>query len=264
MPKLIGNIQFTGSLDNMSAYKMRGSDKIILRTKGGATKEKIKKDPAFALTRQNNMEFGGCSKAGTSIRRALAMLMHLSDTRISGQLNALARIILKLDTLNERGQRAISFSQHRYLLDGFSLNRQLLFNSIIRHPVSCTLFRNNGAANLVLPGLIPGVNFYTPPQYHLYRFIIVLGVIPDIVYTPTGYRPANPIQNNPNYIFTEWHAVNEPVPEQSFDLQLENFTGLGDSNSLVLALGIEFGYPMSNNITKAIKYAGCATILATG
>ncbi len=36
------NFAFTGSLGNYSAYTMRGHDGIILRTKGGASKNRIK------------------------------------------------------------------------------------------------------------------------------------------------------------------------------------------------------------------------------
>ncbi|NDP21069.1 MAG: hypothetical protein GZ091_08320 [Paludibacter sp.] len=38
----------TGSLGKVTLYKHNGSDKIFMRTKGGASKEKIKQSPAFA------------------------------------------------------------------------------------------------------------------------------------------------------------------------------------------------------------------------
>lgn len=264
MAKIEGPILFTGSIGNLSAYKRRGSDKIILRTKGGASKDKIKNDPAFARTRDNNTEFGASSTAGTYIRGALFAIKHLADHNISGQLNALARYIMKLDTVNKEGERDIRFSQYHYLLDGFSLNRNLPFNTVIRHPVSCTLSRMSGTASLVLPNLVPGVNLYNPTQYPLYRFIMVLGVIPDMVLGPTGYHPANPVQYSAECFTTQWFAAKDPLPEQNFDIALKKFTGLEESNSLVLTIGIEFGYPVSDHLTTAVKYAGTAVILATG
>ena len=264
MPKLTGNIQFTGSLDNLSAYRMRGSDQIILRKKGGATKAKIKMHPNFALTRQNNAEFGGCSRAGTAIRRAISPVIQLAETRIVGQLNALTRVILALDPVNARGERSISFSQHRQLLEGYCLNRQLFFNTVVRNPVGCAIFRETGSANILIPGLVPGVNLYTPPQYHMYRFIMVLGVVPDMVYKSTGYEPAAPVKYHPANIKTDWYPVKEPQGEQSFDLQLDHFTTLAATHTLVLAMGIEFGYPVSNTIISPVKHAGTAAILATG
>ncbi len=77
MAQLIGNIQVTGSLDNLSFYKMRGSDKIIVRKKGGPTRKQVKKSPKFENTRRNNMEFGGRSRAVGYIKNALWPLLFL-------------------------------------------------------------------------------------------------------------------------------------------------------------------------------------------
>jgi hypothetical protein len=249
-------------MDNMSAYTMQGHEGVILRKKGGASKEKIKTGRNFALTRLNNAEFGGSSKAGKAIRDAIWMVKHLANYNFSGHLNALAKTILKKDTEADWGERAIRFSQHHGMLEGFTLNRQLLFNSVVRHPLSCTLSRDEGKASLLLPALVPGINFYTPPGQHLYRFIFTLGVIPDMICTPDGYKPQVP-QYHATYLITEWHTVTELTTQQNFELALENFTGLDASNSLILAAGIEFGFPLTNDIIQSVKYAGTATIFAT-
>ena len=65
MAKLISGLSFTGTLSNMSAYKMRGHDGIILRTKGGPSKQNIKDWPSFLVTGCNNMEFGDHSTAAS-------------------------------------------------------------------------------------------------------------------------------------------------------------------------------------------------------
>ncbi len=264
MAKLTGNIGFTGRLGNMSAYKMRGSDGIILRGKGGASKSRIKNHPNFELTRHNNAEFGGSSVAGKSIRIAINAVTHLADHNISGNLNAIARIILGLDAINKRGERAIRFSQYHHLLDGFSLNRQSLFNSVLRQQVSYTFFRDTGSANIILPELLPGINFYTPSRYSSYRFIISLGVIHDLVYNKTGYQPEGPKNYTAKTFDTEWASTREARAEQSMDIQLYDFTVLRNNQSLVLSIGIEYGQPLSNNVVTPIKQSGCAVILATG
>src|SRR5688572_10360908 len=98
MPKLIGELQFIGSLDNLSAYKMRGSDKIILRKKGGPSKKQIKHSPKFDLTRRNNKEFGGRVKAAAHIKRILYPMLFIADYNIIGPLNALLKPIQNMDT----------------------------------------------------------------------------------------------------------------------------------------------------------------------
>lgn len=263
MAKLTGNIGFIGSIGNMSAYKMKGVDQIILRGKGGANKSRIKQHPNFELVRRNNAEFGACSRAGTSIRNAIYPLRQLADFNISGHLNAIAKIILKKDPVNDLGQRAIRFSAHHQLLDGFSLNRELLFNTVIRHPVSCSIFRDTGTANIELPGLLPGTNFYPPYEHSLYRFTIALGEVPDWVYIKDGYKPEHSIAHGVAYMQTEWSSTKQVNTVQSIDLQLANFKGLKDGSSLVVSIGIEFGRPLSNTIVEPVKHAGCAVILCT-
>jgi len=93
MAHISKGIVFTGSLANVSAYKMRGSDKIILRTKGGPSKKKIKHSPNFQNTRLLNAEFGGRATATKWIRKALRPLLPLADYNIAGPLNALLKPI---------------------------------------------------------------------------------------------------------------------------------------------------------------------------
>jgi hypothetical protein len=57
MAILKNGLQFTGSVGNLSAYTRRGSDKVIIRTKGGASRDKIKKSPNFKRTRESNSDF---------------------------------------------------------------------------------------------------------------------------------------------------------------------------------------------------------------
>src|SRR5687768_10428056 len=132
MAQLDGVIQFTGSLQNLSAYKMRGSDKIIIRKKGGPTKKQIKYSPGFENTRLNNKEFGGRAVAAACIKHCLRPLMFLADYNITGPLNALLRPIQKMDTKSVRGTRHILLSEQPRLLEGFSLNRRYMFDSIVR------------------------------------------------------------------------------------------------------------------------------------
>ncbi len=59
---------FTGSMGVISAYRMRGYDKIIMRGKGGASKRKIKTSPDFETTRNLNSEWKAVTRASAEIR----------------------------------------------------------------------------------------------------------------------------------------------------------------------------------------------------
>src|SRR5688572_15681242 len=124
MAQLDGVIQFTGSLQNLSAYKMRGSDKIILRKKGGPTRKQVKHSPKFENTRRNNKEFSGRAAAAGHIKRSLHPLLFLADYNIVGPLNALLRVIQKMDVTSGWGKRHIMLTKQPRLLEGFTLNRR--------------------------------------------------------------------------------------------------------------------------------------------
>ena len=52
-----GFMQITGSIQGVSFYTRRGSDKVIMRTKGGATKDQIAHSPKFEKMRMQQKEF---------------------------------------------------------------------------------------------------------------------------------------------------------------------------------------------------------------
>lgn len=264
MARSEGNFGFTGSLGNLTAYKRQGSNKVILRTKGGASKNKIRRSPKFAKLRLCQTEFGACSTLGALIRHSIWGIKHLADSYISGHLNAFLKSILNQDTENKPGQRAILVSRYRNLFNGFNLNRQNPFNTVMRHPVSCTLSRDTGTASITIPQLLPGMGFYNPSKYPMYRFIVVLSVIPDMAFAKKQYEPVSASRLFPEYHFTEWKDSSLPAAMQNIELRLKDFKGLTDSNSLFLSMGIEFGYPVSNAVTKAVKYTGSACILSAG
>ncbi len=264
MAKGNDNFGFTGPLGNISAYKRQGSNKVILRTKGGASKNKIRRSPKFAKLRLCQDEFSACSNLGAFIRRSFYPVKHLADSYISSHINSLLLSLLKLDKKNKIGERIVLLSQYRHLLDGFNLNRENPFNSVIRHPVSCILSRDKGSAQISIPQLLPGINFYNPSKYPLYRFTIVLGIIPDMVFENKHYLPAAAKGYFPEHYCTEWKEANTPAAIQNIELQLKYFAALADNYTMLLSLGIEFGYTISNAVASPVKYAGTACILATG
>jgi len=175
--------------------------------------------------------------------------------------------LAKLDTVNPWGKRAVHFSEHRPLLEGFNLNKFLSLNSMVLQPLTGTIYRNTGSASLLIPALVPNINFKLPPDYKLYRFIVMLTIIPDFEHSSPVepfYRPLEPVTYPTEVYTTDWFAAKEKLPEMQVDLQLKNFTGLPDCQTLVLALAIEFGLPISNRLVETIPKNGAVAILAAG
>jgi hypothetical protein len=257
MATLEGSILFTGSLNNLSAYKMRGSDKIIVRRKGGPSKKQVKHSPNFDLTRRNNKEFGGRAKAAACIKRCLHPFGFIADHNITAPLNALLCAIQKMDTTSGRGKRNILLTKQPRLLEGFSLNRRYLFETIIRTPVMCNL--QNEQAIIDLPALVPGINFMSPGNYAFYRFIGAAGWVPDIYYNEHGYRSGERQFYFPQINMTEWLPVTARTPAKTFAIPALPANKPADCSTLV-ALGIAFGQ-MQGDTIESVKYVGAAKVL---
>ncbi len=175
-------INFVGSVGSISSYQMAGVEKKIVRTKGGASKEKIKNSPSFERTRSNNDEFSGRSKATSGIRRAIHPVKHLADPYSGGLLMKVMTVIQKLDTESIEGQRNICLSSYKELLEGFVLNKNNPFDSVVRRPLQFSVNRQNCSAKVAIPILTPKINIINPGKHPIFRFIVSLGVVSDVMY----------------------------------------------------------------------------------
>ena len=72
MARQDGVIKLTGQMGGISFYKSQGGH--LVRQKGGIDGDRMKNDPAFARTRENNEEFGRAGASGKLLRTALRSL----------------------------------------------------------------------------------------------------------------------------------------------------------------------------------------------
>lgn len=264
MASLKGNMAFTGSLGNLSAYTRKGSNNIILRTKGGASRKVIKTSPKFINTRRVMSEFGGASTTAKNIKLAMTGVTHLDHRLFRSRLHTVCSCIQKLDTTGDWGQRSILISQYKNLLERFNLEMGTLFDSIVKHPLHCSINRADQSASITVPALFPGISLYAPGKFSFFRLIAVLGIVPDMKYDATykKYIPVNPaVQLYRDVKITEGFGVSEVSDQQTIDLQITRKTNISDSDSLILSIGIEFGIPLTTALIQPVNYAGAAKIV---
>jgi len=260
---ILKGIEFTGSLGELSAYKMKGSDKIILRKKGGPKRNQLMNSKNFERVRENMSEFSGVGKTVKAIRYSLTNVKRLAEHNFTCSLTSICKKIQKLDEAGVNGRRGILLSQHRYMLAGFRLNKRYPLVSIVTGPIDCTLNRETKSAVIELPQLIQGVNLNLPWKQPLYRFSMSLGIVPDVVYEGEGYNDRMEEWADVK-LDTGWQVHTEPSQAQTLELKLNLPTPLKDSQTLVFAIGIEMGAPGLHGQIDEVKYAGSACILAVG
>lgn len=268
MAKLAGSILFTGTLGDLSAYTMKGVDHIVVRRKGGASKQKVKSSPAFANTRRLNEEFSGRAKAASLIMSALLPVKPMADFNIAGALNALIFHVQKADTISEWGKRSIELSQMPQLLAGFSLNKKNTLDGMLRCSYPLHVVKEELKATVSLPDLVPGINLVTPPGKQYLSFVLSIGVVPDLAFTDSSlrYQPIIPERQDmasaqcPAHYATPWLLATSPIPAHTLETKID--LPAPENMTLVVSLGIRFGVPDQNGEIVQERHAGCAKIIA--
>ena len=106
MAKFDGIFNIEGTLKGMTFYKSK--DGHMVRSKGGVSKERIAKDPAFERTRENGSEFAHCAKMAQLFRNSVSDKVELAkDHRTSSRLNQVMHAIKALDSTSARGERNV-------------------------------------------------------------------------------------------------------------------------------------------------------------
>lgn len=248
----------TGKMGNLTAYKMNGLDKVIVRRKGGATKKRIKTAPEFERTRENYTEFSGCTMLTAAIRDAAFPVKHLGDIRFTGLLNAFGRKIQPLDDAGNRGERSLYLSRFRHMLTGFNFHGSFFFDNVVRHPVTVELHREQAMVNVTIPPLVNGYNLHLPWPQPYYRLILSLGLVGDVVFENAAFR--NTGETGVDYHYTDWRHAAGNAPAATVSLQLQK--NITPSDSFLLCIGIEMGMPDHFNGIATAKKTGAAKMLA--
>lgn len=139
MAKLEGILKIQGTLENLTFYK--SADGLLVRTRGGVSKQRIMNDPAFIRTRENGAEFGHCAGTGRILRTAVgSMVFKAKDRRLSSRLLKVMSQLKNLDNVSVRGQRTVANGltnpDGKLLLKGFDFNNRALLQSVLYSPLT--------------------------------------------------------------------------------------------------------------------------------
>ena len=174
-------LQLTGSLANVSMYKLHGGEQVVVRMKGGPSKDHIKKWPQFEKLRKNNSEWTGCTRMASEIRCSFSAMNRLEDYPVTGALNAICKQIQKLDTEYEPGSRSVNLTQHKEMLNGFSFSRNQVLESVLRVSIETTLDMVTGEAHITIPQVNTDMYLYNFRKLPYYRIIANLSSTCDTI-----------------------------------------------------------------------------------
>jgi hypothetical protein len=274
MAEATGGIQkIKGTIDGVTYYTIMGSEKVYVRKTGGPSKSMIKKAPQFEKLRRNNNEWAGCTKMGSMMRLALGKIIDLADFPIIGAMNAIGKQIQLANTEDEHGKRSLYLSRNKQLLLGFNVSRKQVLESVLRVPITSSLNRELGTAQVIIPAINAEMYLYNYRNLPFYRLKVSMFAVSDVGISVISSKYE---ATNPNYIDygagfnSDWFTTNGHAAEQCIDLKIDlpsnTEHGFPAPNDLtfVLSVGVEFGKVGSNGLPVGVKYAGCGKVVQMG
>ena len=220
--KSIFNIE--GTLGELTFYKGKNNESLV-RMKSSLSRERVLTDPAFVRTRENSNEFGSANKAGTQLRRGLALfLKNLRSPELAPRMLSVLCKVRNYDHESVRSERTVGkgllHPLGRELLKGFDFNGKSPLGSVL----GCTPTLEAGFV-LRIPAFVPGkmVAFPHSANHVSFRSCVLLADF-DTGTTIVQYSP----------------AVQVPLSLQTTDLMLAPETVPAGKGILFWMLLVEF------------------------
>jgi hypothetical protein len=241
MAILTGAIKYRKSFKSIRNYVNLHDSTVYAGEKGGANRDLIMNNPAFARTRENMNEFGGCGVAVKAIRRGLLNLLpEQTDKLFTSRLMSLVKAVNRNDPDGVHGKRAIIFSGDRPLICTIVFNvlqavaEKMQKQFAWEHPIT------RASAKLTLTALdIKSV--YVPKGATHYRVQNHISIISDYTYVEANrrYEPLSQL----NALSAFEYSAYTPVGTALTDEIVAAFpagTAPTDDDSVIQAVGIQF------------------------
>ena len=154
MAKQVGIVTLVGTIDGINFYMRKG--KLVARKAGGGfTKDTIQKSASMVRVRENNTEFGHCSRVKKLFKDSLfPFLGKQRNEELQGRLMQLFIGIKNADLVSERGKRQIGLGlEHpdgKALLEAFCFTPFCLQTDNGLYDAATTTFTLNGFAPATL------------------------------------------------------------------------------------------------------------------
>jgi hypothetical protein len=263
-----GAFQMTGSIRGVSFYTVCGSDKVIMRTKGGASKEKIKSSPKFEGLRKQQKEWSGCAKFGSITRYSFGGLHRVADYNLTPVLNGIGKNLMKLDEVSETGRRSLKLTAYPQALEGFNFNRNYPLNTVLRVAPVAQLNREKLEVSVSIPRINTDIDLLNIQRLPFFRLIVAIGTVSDLQYNEQAndYEAMVPELHGVSETLTgEWHSTQTILPEHimAVALEEEEINALTENVTVLVSMAVEFGNVGFTGQPQEVKYAGCGKVLVS-
>lgn len=170
MGKQCGALQLTGTHGGFNFYKL--GDMFLWRASNPISKERFKKDEAFAKQRANSAEFGRCSAAVKQIRWAFkTQIRFATDMYHASRLQKVLAAITKAEKINMRGERRPELGPLEWL-KGFEFNPAVPVNKLFPNGIVCDYDCAEGFATITIARFMPALDMQRPKSATHFRIML--------------------------------------------------------------------------------------------
>jgi hypothetical protein len=168
MAKQESFIKLQGKVGDLSFFKTKNGYQA--RVKGGVSGDRIKNDPTYQRTRENNAEFTAVSLTAKSIRDLLrSMILLTHDPKMATRLSSRVFRMIKADADSIRGERKVKASSFGILKD-FNFNESAPLNNTLFINAIPSIDRQTGIVTVSIPEINPEVHLGKPKAATHFRF----------------------------------------------------------------------------------------------
>jgi len=257
-------IRFIGSLGNIRSYYDSDLRKWIYSTKGGANKNLIKNNPAFARTRELNEEWKGNSIWAKTVREGTDGLSHLKQGRNNCYLLKIAERIQVMNHEDSMGKRRIESSKFNYPLIGYSFSNKHPFNEVFIGETTLSITDDRSKVTLSLNNFISKNKFSWPEAIRNYRIYLNISVVPDVIWNEsrrTFETVYSPFETMCRTSVSEWMSIEiDPVDIEVITEFPKDFKP-HEKSIVIAAMGIEFASYIEFGSPYIVKDCGSMAIL---
>lgn len=210
--------------------------------KGGANRDLIMNNPAFARTRENMTEFAGCGVAVKALRIGfLNLLPDQSDRHFTARLMQLVKVVNRHDIEGIRGKRGIYFSETRptilsmivfNVLQDITMSLKTYF--VCSHPITRADATLKITDLLIKPTLIPKGATHFRVQNHV-------SAISDYTYSELSHRyeAISGLNAQSAFKYSEYTPIGTALTADIVATFPEGTT-VGDDCTMIQCVGVEF------------------------
>lgn len=236
-----GNIKYLGSFKSIRHWRNRRDRRTLAGEKGGANRDLILNNPAFARTRENMSEIAGCDAAVKAIRIGLQHLLpEYSDTYFTGRLVALVKMINVMDGDGEKGKREVLFSQNRPILKTLTFHPKKKIDFQLRKSITTSHPESRLEATIKINGLNPNLQL-VPASAQFYRVINHISIISDFAYHENNmrYEALSQSDTKSAVAYSDYTPVNTPLSAE-VKAAFPVGTQLSETDTVLQCVGIAY------------------------